>query len=56
MEKIMLNNYTFILTEVNEYRFNIDAESEDEAEAMAWEQFNDGDVHAMNLNLDMERL
>ena len=50
-----MNNYTFVLTEVNEYHFSINADSLDEAEAMAWEQWNDGEVHPMNLNLDMEQ-
>ena len=50
-----MNNYTFVLTEVNQYDISIDADSEDEAEAMAWERFNNGDVYPMNLNLDMER-
>ena len=50
-----MNNYTFVLTEVNEYHFSIDADSQDEAEMLAWEQFNDGEVQPMNLNLDMEQ-
>jgi len=51
----MMNSYTFKLTEVNEHTFEVEAESDDEAEAMAWEMWNDGDGYVINLNLDMER-
>lgn len=47
-------SYVFKLTEVNEYTFEVEADSRDEAEAMAWEQWSDGEVHPFNLNLDME--
>jgi hypothetical protein len=56
MEKIMLNNYTFVLTEVNQYDITVEADSAEEAKELAWDRFNAGDVYPMNLNLDMERL
>lgn len=49
-------SYVFKLTEVNEYTFEVEADSRDEAEAMAWEQWDEGDAYAMNLNLDMEEV
>jgi len=51
-----LANYVFKLTEVNEYTFEVEADSRDEAEAMAWEQWDEGGTYAMNLNLDMEEV
>lgn len=50
-----MSSYTFVLTEVNEYTFHVEADSRDEAEALAWEQWDNGDVYPMNLNLDMEQ-
>jgi hypothetical protein len=51
-----MSSYIFKLTEVNEYTFEVEADSREEAEAMAWEQWDNGDVFAMNLNLDMEQV
>ena len=49
-----MSTYIYKLTEVNQYTFEVEADSQDEAQAMAWEQWDSGDVYQENLNLDME--
>ena len=49
-----MSSYMFKLTEVNEYTIEVESDSREEAEAMAWEQWDSGDVYQQNLNLDME--
>ena len=47
-------NYRATITEVNDHTMEFFASDRNEAEAIAWEMFENGDGWMINLNLDLE--